>query len=326
LKSAKIQLRGPVYRYNAETCRYERAGISWPRTIFYALGLLATSSVLLIGFLSGYDALVETEKEKALQNENTVLVKSGATLKSQIAQLENTLNNISTRDQSLHNKFFASTINSVAEETDDTPANVLLGNYEETQQYISKLEERSVDLLSDARATNSSITGFRPHNALATSLPADRPIAGMTANDIVSGFGMRINPFHKALYSHEGVDIMAMRGTHVLSTGPGEVITVKHNSVEAGYGNYVEIDHKNGFVTRYAHLENILVRKGDLLTRAAIIGTSGSTGGAIAPHLHYEVICHGKNVDPVKYMVYGLDAREFEKFIQMASRENQSLD
>jgi murein DD-endopeptidase MepM/ murein hydrolase activator NlpD len=326
LKFADLQLRGPVYRYNARTCRYERAGISWPRTLLYVIGLFLCSAALLVGMLSTYDALVESPKERAFQTENAVLVKSTATMKNQLSDLETTLDNISTHDQSLHSKLFATSIPKRSGFAADQPEAVVLGTFEQTMAYIARLEKRSDDLLKNSEGTRISIEAFQPDNKLAITLPVERPFAGMTADDIVSGYGMRVNPFHKATYRHDGIDIMALRGTHVLSTGPGEVISVKYNSVEAGYGNYVEVDHKNGFVTRYAHLQDILVRKGDDVPRGAILGTSGSTGGAVAPHLHYEILLNGKSIDPIRYMVYGLSAMEFEKYCQVASRENQSLD
>ncbi|MDQ2657797.1 MAG: M23 family metallopeptidase, partial [Bacteroidota bacterium] len=141
-----------------------------------------------------------------------------------------------------------------------------------------------------------------------------------------SGFGMRVNPFHKGLYKHLGVDIAMPRGTPVLATATGKVVQLKRSDLQAGYGNYLEVDHGNGVVTRYAHLEDILVRFGARVTKGDTIGTVGTSGGSVAPHMHYEILRDGENVDPVHYMVQGLSATQHQLLTTMSHKQNQSLD
>jgi len=137
---------------------------------------------------------------------------------------------------------------------------------------------------------------------------------------------MRINPFHKGLYEHQGIDIAMPRGTEVLATAPGKIVTVSRSSVQAGYGNYIDIDHGNGFITRYAHLDEMKVRLYQNVPKGFIIGTVGSSGGSVAPHLHYEVIKDGKAVDPTHFMISGLDSKTHEQLIAAGKIQNQSLD
>ena len=79
----------------------------------------------------------------------------------------------------------------------------------------------------------------------------------------------------------------------------GKVVQSKWGT---GYGNYIEIDHGNGFKTKYAHLNKSYVQKGDILQSGQEIGEVGATGRATGPHLHYEIIYNGTNVDPMPFM------------------------
>jgi murein DD-endopeptidase MepM/ murein hydrolase activator NlpD len=158
------------------------------------------------------------------------------------------------------------------------------------------------------------------------SVPSIMPVENFELTNLVSGFGTRINPFHKGHYHHDGVDITSTRGTSVLAAGHGQVIMTKRSDLLAGFGNYVEIDHGHGVVTRYSHLEEITVRVGQKIKKGHTLGTVGSTGGSIAPHLHYEVIQDGANIDPIKFFAEGLNAAQFQELVTKSKKQNQSLD
>ncbi len=116
---------------------------------------------------------------------------------------------------------------------------------------------------------------------------------------ITSNFGERYNPLKKKQDFHRGIDFAAEVGTPVQSTAAGTVISVT-NSL-GGYGKKIEIEHSEGFITKYAHLSEIKVKEGDLVILGQEIGLSGNTGASTAPHLHYEVVKDGKYVDPLNY-------------------------
>lgn len=97
---------------------------------------------------------------------------------------------------------------------------------------------------------------------------------------------------------HLGVDIAAPRGTHIIAPASGKVSFVGR---KFGFGIVVEIDHGGGIRTRYAHLTKAMVQEGDEVGRGAFIATVGSTGITTGPHLHYEVIVNGHQVDPLRY-------------------------
>lgn len=120
---------------------------------------------------------------------------------------------------------------------------------------------------------------------------------------VSSLFGNRTH--HGVTKKHGGVDMAAPTGTEVKSSAAGKVIKAQENAV--GYGNVIEILHKAGMVTRYGHLDEMMVVVGDRVATGEMIGTVGSSGnvrGANDPsHLHFEILDqNGKRVDPLKYL------------------------
>ena len=127
------------------------------------------------------------------------------------------------------------------------------------------------------------------------SIPLGRPVSGR----ISSAFGKRTDPVNKKKAIHEGVDIKGKRGDRILATASGKVIKAMKNG---GYGNYVEIDHGNGYITAYGHMQNYLVKKGERVEQGQVIGQVGSTGRSTGPHLHYEIQLDKKPINPGKFM------------------------
>ena len=126
--------------------------------------------------------------------------------------------------------------------------------------------------------------------------PAGRPVS---SGWISSGFGERNDPFTGKKATHEGLDFAGIKGSEVLAVASGAVIWAGSSQ---GYGNLLEIDHGNGYVTRYAHNDQLLVKAGDSVTAGQQIAKMGSTGRASSPHVHFEVLYKGKAVNPHKFV------------------------
>ena len=159
------------------------------------------------------------------------------------------------------------------------------------------------DLFSkEKNATTCKEHFHHEKNETNPSIPVHDPpsIAPLKGNhEVTSNFGMRLHPLKKKRQFHRGMDFKAPIGTPVLATANGMVEQVaKHKN---GYGNHIVIKHDEAFKTLYAHLSEIKISKGQKVEIGDVIGLVGTTGAAIASHLHYEVIKSGKAVDPMAY-------------------------
>ena len=126
--------------------------------------------------------------------------------------------------------------------------------------------------------------------------PAGRPIKkGWTS----SYFGKRTDPFTGRRAQHKGMDFAGKDGSDVIAVASGVVTWA---SRRYGYGNLVEINHGNGYVTRYGHNKSILVKVGDTVKKGQGISLMGSTGRSTGPHVHFEVLVNGRTVNPAKYI------------------------
>lgn len=125
-----------------------------------------------------------------------------------------------------------------------------------------------------------------------------RPISGK-GSWISSPFGTRSDPFTGRLRRHRGVDIAGYSGMPIIAAAAG-VITASEK--RNGYGYMVEINHGSGFITRYAHAESLIVSVGAVVKKGQQIAVMGSTGRSTGPHVHYEVLKDGQQIDPNYYI------------------------
>ena len=150
-----------------------------------------------------------------------------------------------------------------------------------------RIAER-LDALNELRATIGGIP-------LATPLVAEQRIT--------SHFGWREDPIIRGKRAfHPGMDIKAKWKSPIRTTAPG---VISFSGVKSGYGKFVEVDHGNGFKTRYGHLNKISVKKGERVVFGDQIGLLGSTGRSTAPHVHYEIIYNGKRRNPMHFLKAG---------------------
>jgi murein DD-endopeptidase MepM/ murein hydrolase activator NlpD len=133
------------------------------------------------------------------------------------------------------------------------------------------------------------------------NLETERTPAGWPVSSgwISSGFGERNDPFTGKKTKHEGLDFAGVKGSEVVAVASGAVTWA---GTKTGYGKLLEIDHGNGYVTRYAHNDQLLVKPGDGITAGQAIAKMGETGRASSPHVHFEVLYQGKAVNPYKFV------------------------
>lgn len=140
-----------------------------------------------------------------------------------------------------------------------------------------------------------------------SQLPTATPIANRIG--LSSNYGSRIDPITKQMAQHPGIDFSAPPGTPILATGNGTVIRAESDHA---YGQFIEVKHTDGFVTKYAHARKILVAQGETVTRGQAIGEVGNTGRSTGPHLHYEVSFNGSLINPMQVLA-SQDIRKTEK-------------
>jgi len=127
-------------------------------------------------------------------------------------------------------------------------------------------------------------------------VPAGYPV---TNSYVGSTFGSRVDPINGQIEHHLGLDFDAEPGSDIKVVAGGVVVW---SGEKAGYGNVVEVDHGNGYMTRYAHNQQNLVHAGERVKFGQVIGKVGSTGRSTGPHCHFEVWLNGKPVNPYSYV------------------------
>lgn len=160
----------------------------------------------------------------------------------------------------------------------DASIDQLAGQFDSQQAQLSALQS----LLLDAKIDS---------NLKPTGMPADGYIS--------SYFGVRPDPFDGHGERHTGIDIAVPYGTAVHAVAEGMVTFA---GVRNGYGNVVEIDHGNGYMTRYAHNSQLLVHPGERVQVGQVIADAGSTGHSTGSHVHFEVWYDGRVVNPLAYV------------------------
>lgn len=135
---------------------------------------------------------------------------------------------------------------------------------------------------------------FQHLEAAVQTMPSIKPVKKYYLS---SAYGRRPDPINKKRWAfHKGIDMAGWWDTPIVATGDG---TVTYSGRNGGYGNFISIDHGNGFKTRYGHIAKLKVKKGQKVTLGQEIALMGSTGRSTGPHLHYEVIFDGKTINPL---------------------------
>jgi hypothetical protein len=166
---------------------------------------------------------------------------------------------------------------------------------------VNASPENAGPLQESLDGLNARMDRLTELRGLINRLPIDTPVRNFEIN---SGFGVRKDPFTGAVSQHLGLDMGAAYNSPVLSPGEGKVV---YAGWDGSYGRLVEVDHGMGLVTRYGHLNRIMVKEGDHVSRGTLIGQLGCSGRCSGPHVHYEVLVNGKPVNPLKFLKAGSD-------------------
>ena len=154
-------------------------------------------------------------------------------------------------------------------------------------------------LVTTLTDVENHVTRWEALKAILKSLPLISPV---DYYHVASRYGKRRDPFTKRWSMHYGLDLAGWRKAPVFAGASGKVVFA---GLKGRYGKMVEIDHGNGIRTRYGHLFKIIVRKGQNIGHRHKIGLLGSSGRSTGPHVHYEILFNGKQLDPLKFIKAG---------------------
>ena len=319
------------YYYDTETCKYERVRTTKSDIVLNTVGVISLTLAMAVGLLMLYSSYFESPKELILKNEVTELEFYYENLQKEVKRLDHILGEMEHRDDNIYRAVLG------AEPIEKSIREGGVGGadrYEDIknkdiihEEFILKLHA-GVDKLRrkvyiESKSQDDVVQLAEKKEKLFAAIPAIQPISNKELIALASGFGLRIHPVYKVKKMHTGIDFAASIGTPIYATADGVVDKVDVSF--SGYGKMVEIDHGFGYRTRYAHMHGFTVRNGQRIKRGELIGYVGNTGLSTAPHLHYEVFINRIHVNPVYYFFNDLNAADYEKVIELASIENQSL-
>ena len=301
-------MRKVYYIYNPKTRTYDRIYptmrqrmMSYLRNLFVGMGLGAGCFILLL-------MVFGSPSEKDLRTENSRLTAQYHILSTRLDEALGVMQQLRQRDDNLYR---------VIMQADPVPDAVRNANYGKTNRYEELMElanaklvvntTQKMDVLErqvyiQSKSFDEILDLCKNHDEMLMCVPAIQPVS---------------------IKFHAGMDFSANVGTPVYATGNG---TVKSAGWEGLYGKCIIIDHGFGYVTRYAHLNQIKVRVGQKVVRGEIIGEVGTTGKSTGPHLHYEVHLKGQIMNPVNYYFMDLDADDYDKMIQIAANHGKVFD
>ena len=182
--------------------------------------------------------------------------------------------------------------NEEAENQIDAEINDLIARLE-AQRLAEEAKRREQEQKNQQDQTNNNAPNG--NTTPSTEVPSGLFIWPTTGYTVSSKWGYRTHPIFGTQKFHAGIDIAVSAGEPIYAAASGTVVTAVYSS---SYGNYVMIDHGNGYYTLYAHMTQYIVTNGQSVSQGDVIGYVGSTGWSTGPHLHYEVRVNGSTIDP----------------------------
>ena len=319
------------YYYDTETCKYERVRTKTSDVVVNALSIFSGVLVMAFALLLVLNHYFESPKELILKNEVTELEFYYENLQQEVRKLNEQLAQMEKRDDNIYRVVLGAEpieqairtagIGGADRYADIKNKNIIHKNIVlDLHKRVDKLKRK---IYIEAKSQDEVVQLAEKKEKLFAAIPAIQPVANKELIALASGFGMRFHPIYKVKKMHTGVDFAAAIGTPIYATADGVVSVLEINF--SGYGKVVLLDHGFGYKTRYAIMHGFAVYQGQKVKRGELIGYVGNTGLSTSPHLHYEVFINGIHVDPIHYFFNDLNPAEYEKLIELASVENQSL-
>ncbi len=283
---------------------------------------LVTASLAVVYYIV-FALLVNTDSERKLKRENQMYSRMYDEMVRKEQLVGDVMENLKAKDNEIYRQLF----NSDAPDLGNIYPEGLLSVIDsvgdkDIAEYVGKklslLEEASGKVEDNFKFIMDKLEGD------GKLPPLTNPLHDFSYARTGASVGEKINPFYKVAVFHGGLDLISQQGDAVYATADGTVKDVEHST--KGLGNVVTIDHGNGYLTRYAHLENTRVSRGQKVARGKQIGQVGMSGNSFAPHLHYEVIKDTTKVDPLNYFFASINPEDYIGMVFMSYNTGQSMD
>jgi hypothetical protein len=268
--------------------------------------------------------IFSTGEEQKLKNENRLYSQEYPELARKEALLSDVIEGLQLKDDRIYEEIFKTAAPNVdpMESIDFMPGFETLPDMDlvkYTDRKLGVLDEAGVRVDENCAAIMKAVTdsGF-------VMPPMHNPLKDFSFAQTGASVGYKINPFYKVEIQHNGLDMIASSGVPVYATADGVISKVTRS--RKGLGNVVEIDHGNGYMTRYAHLSDVIAVKGRKVKRGTHIGNVGVSGSSFAPHLHYEVVRDTVVLDPVNHLFATVTPEEYMNILVMSVTTGQSMD
>ena len=315
------------YIYNPRLLSYEKLTATTKTRFlkflsFMASGLVFAAIVIFIAF-----SFFDSPKERMQKRENEQYKLQLQIMNDRLDNILVLIDDMQDRDDNIYRVIFeAEPIQSSVRKAGygGIDRYAKLDGYKNSEIIIEtakKIDRITSQLYVQSKSFDEVFELAKNKEKMMVCIPAIQPIEKGKGR-IVSGFGMRFHPILKYRRMHTGIDISAPRGTPIYATANG---VIKSAGWKGTYGKAVVIDHGYGYQTLYGHMNEIIVKRNKKVKRGEIIGYIGSSGLSKAPHIHYEVIKNNKKINPVNFFYNDFTPAEFEKVLELASRDNQVL-
>lgn len=272
---------------------------------------------------------VDMPTEYKLRHSTDALRREYAEMSERYDSLSNIIENVVRRDENVFRKLFESNPYDLSAdlESERIALHEQLAKMENDElmdmldgRMQGAVKKENMVLKSSDEMKQNISTGFFSIDCV----PAIQPVNNKQLTLLAAGKKPLINPFHRAMREHHGVDYLVPEGTAVFATADGIVKSLSEKN--SSHGKAIVISHGNGYETSYSHLLDIRVKKGQSVKRGDIIALSGNSGLSFVPHLHYEVLYRDTRVDPVHYFFLELSPEEYQRIIRIALSSMQSFD
>ena len=318
------------FYYDSDTLSYRRIKVKRKTKVKNSLLFVSAAVIIaLIGFV-GFSYVLKSPSQLDDERELENLKLNFELLSKRIDEGTSVLEEIQDRDNNIYRVYFEAEPISKEERMagfGGINRYKSLDGFENSvmiKEVTKKIDVLSKQLVVQSKSLDEIIELAKNKKEMLASIPAIQPVSNKNLKRMASGFGYRIHPIYKTRKFHSGMDFSAPKGTPIYATGNGRIEKV--STSKRGFGNYIKINHGFGYKTLYAHMNKYIVRKGQIVKRGDLIGYVGNSGTSTGPHLHYEVVKGNKKVNPIYYYFNDLTPDEYDMMLDMASKENQSLD